>query len=142
MASARDPENFGNGRDVINLYEAAEANRVTRVMNTDLADNKRLTLTTVDLPEKLQPYLEARRTSANRLEDTMQSLDRLVGLAKVKELVRTLINRLKIEKLRGGGAVLAPGHYLFTGNPGTGKTTVARMMGEMMRALGILKKVI
>ncbi len=77
------------------------------------------------------------------LEEIQADLDALVGLTSVKDQVRTQIAYLQIQARRsehGLASVSTSQHLVFTGNPGTGKTTVARLLAEMYRAIGLLKK--
>lgn len=86
---------------------------------------------------------EQRRNSKAQLKEVLASLDALVGLGPVKLEVKKLANFIEIQSKRvRSGLKAAPisYHCIFTGNPGTGKTTVARILADIYREMGVVKK--
>lgn len=98
---------------------------------------------TVVTEEKANEAAAIKDDPPRTLDDLMKELDTLVGLERVKTDIRQLINFLKVQKMReekGMATLPISRHLVFYGNPGTGKTTIARLLAQVYRTLQILSR--
>jgi len=138
-------DELGNGRFIRNLLEKAGQARDARVMaeRAEPSQDDLLTLEAGDLRQAFAELTARFRGYAEvpTLDSALAELDQLVGLEPVKRQVREITAQLQVAQRRGrqGLASQPPvRHFVFTGPPGTGKTTVARILGGIFAALGLL----
>ena len=120
---------FGNARAMREAADEIRSRWAQRVRG-DLSQPADV----ADLPDRLQAYLD---NAIPGMSELLGELDSMIGLQPVKSAIRDLVNQLQLRQRRNKGKAAAP-HLLFLGPPGTGKTTVARMIGRIFRALGLL----
>jgi len=134
MYQQRDKD-FANGRTMRSLFDQICKRQAKRLQMGDLttmSNEELITICKEDIPYEAPKEVD--------YTDCLKKFDGMVGLDAVKQEITNLASYLNLQVKRGESNTFQGKHYVFTGNPGTGKTTVARIMADVFRSLGILTR--
>ena len=132
-------EDFGNAGEVKKMVIDMKRLRLERTYSSDAPDINRYEYTLDDIPADLLSMVED-QVNPKSLEDIMEELNQQIGMSDLKDIIIQKQEEIIFAQKSGESTDdIRPGYYFFVGNPGTGKSTSAKLFAECLHQLGIVK---